>query len=80
MGLQKVLHVFICKCQSSNFCCLFPPRQGYRLGHGEVVDGMMKDGLWDVYNDYGMGVCAELCADQHGISREEQVLHLQETF
>ncbi|KAH7315483.1 hypothetical protein KP509_21G051500 [Ceratopteris richardii] len=47
-------------------------RQGYRLGHGEVVDGMMKDGLWDVYNDCGMGVCAELCAEQHGFSREDQ--------
>lgn len=47
-------------------------RQGYRLGHGEIIDGMMKDGLWDVYNDYGMGVCAELCAEQHLITREEQ--------
>lgn len=47
-------------------------RQGYRLGHGEVVDGLMKDGLWDVYKDCGMGVCAELCADQHNISREDQ--------
>jgi acetyl-CoA C-acetyltransferase len=55
-------------------------RQGYRYGHGEVVDGMLKDGLWDVYNDYAMGVCAELCAEQHGISREEQVVHIQEPF
>lgn len=37
---------------------------------------MMKDGLWDVYNDYGMGVCAEICAEQHGITREEQVNQL----
>lgn len=44
-----------------------------RFGHGEVVDGMLKDGLWDVYNDYGMGMCAELCADNHSISREAQV-------
>jgi acetyl-CoA acetyltransferase len=34
---------------------------------------MLKDGLWDVYNDFPMGMCAELCADQHSISREEQV-------
>ncbi|KAG6551651.1 hypothetical protein Mapa_006737 [Marchantia paleacea] len=47
-------------------------RTGYRLGHGEVVDGMIKDGLWDVYSDKGMGVCAELCADNHSVSREEQ--------
>lgn len=34
---------------------------------------MLKDGLWDVYNDFGMGVCAEICAEQHHITREEQV-------
>lgn len=34
---------------------------------------MLKDGLWDVYNDFGMGVCAELCAEQHAVTREEQV-------
>lgn len=38
-----------------------------------VIDGMLKDGLWDVYNDYAMGMCGELCADQHMITREEQV-------
>ena len=44
-----------------------------RFGHGEVVDGMLKDGLWDVYNDYAMGMCAELCADNHSVSRDAQV-------
>uniref|UniRef100_A0A1D1ZL17 Putative acetyl-CoA acetyltransferase, cytosolic 2 n=1 Tax=Anthurium amnicola TaxID=1678845 RepID=A0A1D1ZL17_9ARAE len=47
-------------------------RKGSRFGHDTIVDGMLKDGLWDVYNDYGMGMCAELCADQHSITREEQ--------
>ncbi|XP_011628271.1 acetyl-CoA acetyltransferase, cytosolic 1 isoform X1 [Amborella trichopoda] len=47
-------------------------RKGNRLGHGTVVDGMLTDGLWDVYNNFGMGMCAELCADQHSITREEQ--------
>ncbi|XP_071920318.1 acetyl-CoA acetyltransferase 1-like isoform X4 [Coffea arabica] len=47
-------------------------RLGSRIGHDTIVDGMLKDGLWDVYNDFGMGVCGELCADQHNISREEQ--------
>ncbi|KAK6918715.1 Thiolase, N-terminal, partial [Dillenia turbinata] len=47
-------------------------RKGSRLGHDSLVDGMLKDGLWDVYNDYGMGACAELCADQHSITRDEQ--------
>jgi len=47
-------------------------RTGYRLGHGQVVDGVVKDGLWDVYNDFHMGAAAELCAVECNISREEQ--------
>jgi len=47
-------------------------RTGYRLGHGQMTDGLVKDGLWDVYNDYHMGSAAELCASTCGISREEQ--------
>ncbi|KAJ4962709.1 hypothetical protein NE237_022648 [Protea cynaroides] len=47
-------------------------RKGSRFGHDTIVDGMLKDGLWDVYNDFGMGVCAEICADQHKITRDEQ--------
>lgn len=44
------------------------------MGHDMIIDGMLKDGLWDVYNDFGMGVCGELCADRYKITREEQVL------
>ncbi|XP_047334423.1 acetyl-CoA acetyltransferase, cytosolic 1-like [Impatiens glandulifera] len=55
-------------------------RKGSRFGHDTLVDGMMKDGLWDVYNDYGMGVCAELCADNHGISREDQDNYAIQSF
>ncbi|KMZ65967.1 Peroxisomal acetoacetyl-CoA thiolase 2, Peroxisomal acetyl-CoA acetyltransferase 2 [Zostera marina] len=47
-------------------------RKGSRFGHDTLVDGMLKDGLWDVYNDYAMGMCAELCADQHSFTREDQ--------
>lgn len=47
-------------------------RKGSRLGHDSLVDGMLKDGLWDVYNDCGMGVCAELCVENHKLTREEQ--------
>lgn len=47
-------------------------RNGYRLGHGQVTDGLVKDGLWDVYNDYHMGSAAELCATECNISREAQ--------
>ena len=47
-------------------------RNGYRLGHGQITDGLIKDGLWDVYNDYHMGSAAELCAETCNISREAQ--------
>lgn len=47
-------------------------RNGYKLGHQQVTDGLIKDGLWDVYNDYHMGSAAELCATECNISREEQ--------
>jgi acetyl-CoA C-acetyltransferase len=47
-------------------------RNGYRLGHGQITDGLVKDGLWDVYNDYHMGSAAELCATECNITREEQ--------
>ena len=47
-------------------------RNGYRLGNGQITDGLIKDGLWDVYNDYHMGSAAELCAVDCNISREEQ--------
>lgn len=47
-------------------------RGGLRMGNKDVVDSMVHDGLWDVYNDSHMGSCAELCATEYGFSREEQ--------
>ncbi|KAJ6329562.1 hypothetical protein OIU77_011102 [Salix suchowensis] len=55
-------------------------RKGSRLGHDSLVDGMLKDGLWDVYNDCGMGNCAELCADTHSISRDDQDNYAIQSF
>jgi len=55
-------------------------RNGYRLGHGTVTDGLVKDGLWDVYNDYHMGSAAELCATECRISREEQDAYAIESY
>ncbi len=55
-------------------------RNGYRLGHGTVTDGLVKDGLWDVYNDYHMGNAAELCAAECKISREEQDAYAIESY
>jgi len=47
-------------------------RKGYRLGDGKVIDSMVHDGLWDIYNDYHMGVTGENVAEKYGITREEQ--------
>ncbi len=47
-------------------------RTGYRMGNGELVDGMVHDGLWDPYNDYHMGKAGELCASERKIDRERQ--------
>jgi acetyl-CoA C-acetyltransferase len=47
-------------------------RWGHRMGDGKVVDYMVHDGLWDIYNDYHMGITAENVAEQYGITREEQ--------
>lgn len=55
-------------------------RNGYRLGHAQMIDGLVKDGLWDVYNDYHMGNAAELCATECKISREEQDAYAIESY
>jgi acetyl-CoA C-acetyltransferase len=55
-------------------------RTGYRLGHGQITDGLVKDGLWDVYNDYHMGSAAELCATECHISREDQDAYAIESY
>lgn len=56
----------------SNAPYLLPnARYGYRLGDGQIVDSMVKDGLWDVYNNVHMGNCAEKCAKDFSFKREE---------
>lgn len=56
----------------SNAPYLLPKaRNGYRLGNGEIVDSMIKDGLWDAYNDIHMGSCAESCARDFNFTREQ---------
>lgn len=55
-------------------------RNGYKLGHGTLVDGLVKDGLWDVYKDYHMGNAAELCAADCKISREDQDAYALESY
>jgi len=56
----------------SNSPYLLPKgRTGYRLGDGKIIDSVVKDGLWDVYNDIHMGSCAESCAKDFNFTREQ---------
>jgi len=57
----------------SNCPYLLPKaREGMRLGHGELVDSMISDGLWDAYNDYHMGCTGEIVAEKYGVTRQQQ--------
>jgi acetyl-CoA C-acetyltransferase len=47
-------------------------RSGYRMGDGELIDSMIRDGLWDVYNNLHMGTCGDRCAAKYAFSREQQ--------
>jgi len=47
-------------------------RSGYRLGHAQLIDSMVLDGLWDVFKQCSMGMCGELCAEKYGFTREAQ--------
>jgi acetyl-CoA C-acetyltransferase len=55
-------------------------RTGYRLGHSQLIDGLVKDGLWDVYNNYHMGSAAELCSVNCNITRDEQDTYAIESY
>src|SRR2546428_4031802 len=57
----------------SNAPYLIPKaREGYRLGNGVLVDAMIQDGLWDVYNDYHMGCTGEVVSEKFAVTREQQ--------
>lgn len=55
-------------------------RNGYRLGHGAVTDGILRDGLWDPYKDFHMGNAAEICAAEYKISREDQDAYAAQSY
>ncbi len=55
-------------------------RDGYRLGHQQVIDSLITDGLWDPYNNLHMGNCAEQCAAKYHFSREQQDAYAIESF
>jgi acetyl-CoA C-acetyltransferase len=55
-------------------------RSGYRLGHGELIDSIIRDGLWDVYNYKHMGPCGDACAEKYAFSREDQDVFAIESY
>lgn len=55
-------------------------RAGTALGHAKILDGVIYDGLWDVYNDQHMGMCAEKCASDYDITREDQDAYCIESY
>ena len=65
----------------SNAPYLLPKaREGYRLGHAQVIDSMITDGLWDAYKNVHMGDCAELCAKENAITRADQDAFAAESY
>jgi acetyl-CoA C-acetyltransferase len=55
-------------------------RTGYRMGNGQIIDGMIHDGLWDPYGNFHMGVAGEKCAAEYKFSREAQDEYAKESF
>ncbi len=55
-------------------------RAGYRMGNGQIIDSMVNDGLWDVYNNFHMGNATEMCAKKYEISREEQDRYAAQSY
>jgi acetyl-CoA C-acetyltransferase len=55
-------------------------RFGYRMGHGQFVDSMIHDGLWDIVNDFHMGISNELCSEKYNVTREDQDRYAAESY
>lgn len=55
-------------------------RAGYRMGNGQIIDSMVNDGLWDVYNNFHMGNATELCAKKYEVSREDQDRYAKQSY
>jgi len=55
-------------------------RFGYRMGPGTLQDHMVHDGLWDIVNDFHMGISNDLCSEKYGVSREDQDRYAAESY
>ncbi len=72
LGLQDVIIAGGMESMSNIPYYIPKARYGYKYGNGELVDGLLKDGLWEVYNEFPMGNCADNTAKEMGITREMQ--------
>jgi acetyl-CoA C-acetyltransferase len=55
-------------------------REGFVLGHSQITDGLIFDGLWDIYNEQHMGMCGEMCAKEYGFTRQDQDAYAAESY
>ncbi len=72
LGLQDVVVAGGMESMSNIPYYIPKARYGYKYGNGELIDGLLKDGLWEVYNEFPMGNCADNTAREMGITREQQ--------
>jgi len=68
------------ECMSMAPYYLEKARTGYRMGHGQLKDHMINDGLWDIVNDFHMGISNELCSERYNISREDRDRYADESY
>ena len=68
------------ECMSMAPYYLDKARTGYRMGHGVIKDHMINDGLWDIVNDFHMGISNELCSEKYNVSREDQDRFAAESY
>lgn len=80
LGLREVVLAGGMESMTNTPYYLPKARFGARMGDAVLVDGMVKDGLWDPYNEVHMGSCAEECASKHNIGRAEQDAHAAESY
>ena len=79
-GDAGVILVGGCESMSGAPYLLPKARQGYRMGDGKLVDAMVHDGLWDVYNHKHMGTCGDTCAAKYDFSRQQQDAYAIESY
>nr|MBL0700198.1 acetyl-CoA C-acyltransferase [Desulfobacterales bacterium] len=68
------------ECMSMAPYYLDKARTGYRMGHGTIKDHMINDGLWDIVNDFHMGISNELCSEKYNVTREDQDRFAAESY